>query len=96
MVAIPRSIVKRVPYVGPAVSAAGLALDVKDIVETATPVGAAKIIGGRLVNECTPPELLIAGKCVMLVGGIVATVATGGNPLVISGTLSAARSIVRD
>lgn len=96
MVTIPRSIVKRVPYVGPAVSAVGLALDVKDIVETATPVGAAKIIGGRLVNECTPPELLIAGKCVMLVGGIVATVATGGNPLVISGTLSAARSIVRD
>jgi len=86
MIAIPTSIVKRVPYVGPVVSGVGLALDVKDIVETATPVGAAKIIAGRLVNECTPPELLIAGKCVML---------AGGNPLVISGTVSAARSIVR-
>ena len=95
MIAIPTSIVKRVPYVGPVVSGVGLALDVKDIVETATPVGAAKIIAGRLVNECTPPELLIAGKCVMLAGGIVASVATSGNPLVISGTVSAARSIVR-
>ena len=31
----------------------------------------------------------------MLAGGIVASVATGGNPLVVSGTLSAARSIVK-
>lgn len=95
MIAIPTSIVKRMPYIGPVVSGVGLALDVKDIVETATPVGAAKIIAGRLINECTPPELLIAGKCVMLAGGIVASVATGGNPLVISGTVSVARSIVR-
>ena len=55
MIAIPTSIVKRVPYVGPVVSGVGLSIDVKDIVETATPVGAAKIIAGRLVNECTPP-----------------------------------------
>ena len=86
MVAIPKSIVKRVPYVGPVVSAVELALDVKDIVETATPVGAAKIVVGCLVNECTPSELLIGGKCVIL---------AGGNPLVISGTVSTARSIVR-
>lgn len=95
MIAIPTSIVKRVPYVGPVVSGLGLALDLKDIVETATPVGAAKIIAGRLANECTPPELLIAGKCVMLAGGIVASVSTGGNPLVVGPTISALRSIVR-
>lgn len=95
MISIPTSIVKRVPYVGPVVSGIGLAIDVKDIVETTTPVGAAKIIAGRLVNECTPPELLFAGKCVMLTGGIIASVATGGNPLVVSGTVSAARSIIR-
>ena len=83
------------PFVGPAVSAVGLALDVKDIVETTTPVGAAKIIAGRLATECTPPELLIAGKCVMLIGGAVASVSTGGNPLMVSGTISAFRSIVR-
>ena len=95
MFVIPKSVVKRVTYVGPVISGIGLALDVKEIVETATPVGAAKIIVGRFVTECTPPELLIADKCMMLAGGIVATVATGGNPLVISGTVSAARSIVR-
>lgn len=83
------------PYVGPVISGVGLALDVKDIVESATPVGAAKIIAGRLVTECTPPELLIAGKCVMMVDGDVASVATGGNSLVVSGTVSAVRSILR-
>ena len=62
MIAIPTSIVKRVPYVGPVVSGVGLALDVKAIVETATPVGAAKIIAGRLVNECTPPRIADRGK----------------------------------
>ena len=53
---------------------------------------------GRFLRECTPPELLIAGKCkcVMFAGGIVASISTGGNPLVISTTVSAARSIVKD
>lgn len=31
----------------------------------------------------------------MLTGGIVTLVATGGNPLVVSSTISAARSIVK-
>jgi hypothetical protein len=96
MIATPQSIMKRVPYVGPIISAAGLALDVKDIVETATPIGAVKTIAGRIVNECTPPELLIAGKCVMVIGGIIATVATGGNPMILTGTLSAVRTIIRN
>jgi len=96
MIAIPSSMVKRVPYVGPVVSTVGLALDVKDILENATPWGAVKIIGGRIVKECSPPELLIVGKCIMLVGGVIASFASGGNPLVVSGTISAARSIVRN
>ena len=95
MIAIPTSIIKQVPYVGPIVRSVGLFLDVKEIVENNTPLGAAKIILGRAITECTPPELLIGGKCVMLAGGIVASVATGGNPLVVNGTLSAARSIVK-
>ena len=57
IITIPKSIVTRVPYVGPVVSGVGLALDVKDIVESATPIGAAKIIAGRLINECTPPRI---------------------------------------
>ena len=32
----------------------------------------------------------------MFLGGVVASVATGGNPLVVGGTLSAARSIIQD
>lgn len=43
-----------------------------------------------------PPELFIAGKYVMFVGGVTATLSTGGNPLVVSGNLSAARSIIKD
>ena len=31
----------------------------------------------------------------MLIGGGVASVSTGGNPLIVSGTVSTARSIVR-
>ena len=96
MITIPTSIIKRVPYVGPVISSVGPALDIKDIVESTTPVGAAKVLAGRVINECTPPELLIAGKCVMLAGGIIASVATGGNPLILSGTLSAARAIIRE
>lgn len=93
---MPKSVIKRVPYVGPVISSAGLVLDVKEIVESATPVGAAKIIIGRVVNECTPPEIFIAGKCVMFVGGVIATVSSGGNPLVLSGTIPAARSIIKN
>lgn len=96
MILKPTSLAKKVPYIGPAISTVGIVLDVKDIVESSTPLGAAKIIGGRLLKECTPPELLIAGKCVMLTGGIIASVASAGNPLILSGTISAARSIIRD
>lgn len=31
-----------------------------------------------------PKSVVIAGKCVMLAGGVVASLTTGGNPLVIS------------
>jgi len=93
---IASQVIKRVPYVGPVVQFVGVAFDVKEIIESSTPGGAAKIILGRFARECTPPEIFIAGKCVMLIGGVVASVGTGGNPLVVSGTLSAARSIIKD
>ena len=34
MIRIPEPIVRRVPYVGPVISSVGLAMDIKDIVET--------------------------------------------------------------
>ena len=66
---VTQTMIRCVPYIGPLVGGVGLAPDVKDIVESSTPVGAAKVIGGRLLKECTPPEILLAGKCVFLVGG---------------------------
>jgi len=57
-----------------------LAIDIKNIVETSTPIGAAKTIGGRLLKEYTPPELFIAGKCVMLIGGVISSVGSGATP----------------
>ena len=93
---ITSKVIKRVPYVGPIIQGVGIALDTKEIIETSTPLGAAKIISSRFLKECTPPEIFIAGKCVMFLGGVVASVSTGGNPLVVSGTMSAARSIIKD
>lgn len=95
MIAIPTLIIKRVFYVGPFVGVVGLTLYVKDIVENETPVGAAKIILGRAVKKCTPLELLVTSKCVMLAGGVIATFATKGNPLAISAILTAPRLVVR-
>ena len=43
-------------------------MDAKEIVENSTPIGATKIIVGRFIKECTPPEIFFAGKCVMFVG----------------------------
>ena len=86
--------VKRIPYIGPLISGLGLALDVKNVIEDATPMEAAKIIARRFVKECTPPELFIAGK--FIAGDIVASISTSGDPLVIYITGSADRSSVKD
>lgn len=92
---IPKGLVKVVPFVGPAAGAVSLGLNLKEIAENATPMGTLKIVAGRLYDQCTPLELWIAGKCVMFFGGVVASVYTGGNPIVVSGALGAFRSIVK-
>ncbi len=63
--------VKRIPYIGPLVSGVGLALDVKKVVEDATPMGAAKIIAGRFVKECTPPNYLLPVSVLWLLGALL-------------------------
>lgn len=50
---ITTKVIKRLPYVGPTIQGVGLVLDVKDIVESSTPLGASKIIAGRFIKECT-------------------------------------------
>ena len=52
-------VAKRLPYVGSFISGIGLAFNIQKILESATPMGAAKIIAGRFSNEWTPPELLV-------------------------------------
>ena len=89
-------VIKRVPYVGPIIQSVGIILDTKEIIESSKPLNATKIISSRFLKECTPPEIFIAGKCVMFLGGMVASVSTGGNPLVVIGIMSAARSIIKD
>ena len=44
-------VIKRVHYIGPVVQGVRLAMDVKEIVETSTPLGASKIIAGRFIKE---------------------------------------------
>lgn len=93
---ITSKVIKRVPYVGPVIQGVGIALDTRQVIESSTSLGAVKIIAGRFVKECSSSEIFIAGKCVMFVGGLVASVSTVGNLLVVSGTMSAARSIIKD
>ena len=96
MIRIPTAVVQKIPLVGPTIGAVGIALDIKDIAEGSTPLGVAKIVGGRLYDECTPPELWLTGKCLMVTGGVIASVYTGGNPLVLGGTFSAFRAIIKN
>ena len=95
IVQITSKVIKRVLYVGPVIQGVEIALDTKEIIESSTPLGATKIIAGRSIKECTPPEIFIGGKCVMFLGGVVASVSTGRNLLVVSGTMSATRSIIK-
>ena len=57
---------------------------------------AIKIIVIRMSKEWTPSEFYFAGKYIMLVGGVVASVGTSDNFFVVSSTLSAFCSIVKD
>jgi hypothetical protein len=86
---VPVEIVKHALYVWPVFQTVGIVLDVKEILETTTPMCAVKVVAERFVKKCTPSELIIAGKCRMFVGGIVVSVGLGGNPLIVGGTMSA-------
>lgn len=92
IIQITSKLIKRVLYLGPVIQGIEIALDAKKIIESSTQIGVTKTISGRFLKDCTPSEILIAGKCLMLLGGVVGSVNTTGNPLVVSGTMSATRS----
>lgn len=55
-----------------------------------------KKIALQILKDCTPPEVYMSGKYVMFISGLIASVSTGGNLLVIEDTLLAAHSIIQD
>ena len=94
---ISTGVVSKLPCVGSAAQGVGIILDAKEIIDNSIPLlGAVKILGSRVAKVCVTPELYIRGKCVMLVGGVIATVSTVSNPIVLSSTMSAFRSIIKD
>ena len=83
---IKSKVIEKIPLIGPTVQIIGLGLDVKEIVQSSTPTGAAVTIGTRVLEACTAPLLFFGGKCVFALGGTIAAISTGGNPLVVMGT----------
>lgn len=81
---------------GPVFQALEITLYIQKILETSAPLDAAKIISDRFLKECMPPEIFIAGKCIMFVGGVATSVSNGPNLLAVSGTMSADTSMIKD
>lgn len=73
----------------------GVALDTKEIIESSTPLDVARIVLGRFIKECPPPETFVFEKCVQFLGTIVVSISTGGNLLFVSGVMSAPGSIIK-
>ena len=94
IIQITSKLIKRVPYLRPIIQGIEINLDAKKIIESSTPLGATKIVTGRFFKDYTPSEILLAGKCLIPLGGVIASVGTTGNLLVVSRTMSmsAARS----
>lgn len=83
------------PFVPPIMNTMGLGMDTKEIVASATFLEGVKIVGSRFASACTPPNLYYGGTCIMFVSGAFATITSGGNLILLTGTLTAARAIIR-
>jgi len=71
-------VIQRASYVGPVIQSVSVGMDAQEISGNFRPLGAAKVIGGRVMKCFTPPALFLVGKCLRLVGGVIASVSTGG------------------
>ena len=79
---ISSKVIEKLPYVGPVVQSVGLVFDANDIIQNVTsPMNATKIIVKRFGKECLPPSVYLSGKCIMLVGGLIASCGSP-NPLI--------------
>jgi len=90
------TVMTKIHYVGPALRGVDIALDVTKIIQESTPSGAVKTIKKQILLECTPPELILGGKCLMMISGIAASIGSGGNPIILLGTLSAIWSVIKN
>ena len=96
MIDIPKSIVKRIPYVAPITSTIGISLDVKEILESSSsPFAGLKFVGKRFAYKCKPPELFLAGKYLMVASGVAASFYSVGNPLIVSAAISSLRALIK-
>ena len=87
---------KEIPYVSPITSTIGISLDIKEILESSTsPFATLKFVGKRFTHECTPPELFIVGKCLMVASGVAASFYSGGNPLIVKAAISSLRALIK-
>lgn len=82
---------KNAPVIG---SCYGFATTAIKVYNSTTPSRAVKAAVKGLVLDCTPPAIKYPVLCAALAGCCVASVATGGNPLVVSATVTIGEAIV--
>jgi hypothetical protein len=87
-------VIEKVPYLRPTFNRIKLLFDAKEIVQSALPGGAAKVIVTWLIKNFTRPKLYLRGKYLMLIGGLLMT--TCQNPLVVGATVNAELSIINN
>jgi hypothetical protein len=83
--------IKNFPVVG---SCYGFATTAVKVYNSITPSGAIRTAVKGVVLDCTPPVIKYPALCVALAGCCIASVATGGNPLTVSVTVTIGEAIV--
>ena len=84
-------LLKNAPILG---SCYGFTKTAIKVYNSTTPTGAIKTAVKGIVLDCTPPVIKYPALCAALLGCCIAGLATGGNPLVISATVTIGEAIV--
>lgn len=84
-------LIKNAPVIG---SCYGFATTAIKVYNTTTPAGAIKTAAKGVLIDCTPPAIKYPVLCATLIACGVASFVTGGNPLVVSATVTIGEAIV--
>jgi len=84
-------LIKNAPVIG---SCYGFATTAIKVYNSTTPSGAIKTAVKGVVLDCTPLVIKYPVLCAALVGCCIASIATGGNPLAVSATVTIGEAIV--